>query len=368
MNAAICPFPEGAAAAPLNSPREEAVPNDPHPGPLPKGEGEEIEKAFSESRPESPARLPADVSLKVPSERDMEIYEQVVFARMSQREVAEMHEISQPRVHQILQEMAAWMADNTPGFVAGLTPAQRLRLVHYNVTKQLEHHQECLMEAWRESAGLEVVRRTTIMGPVRQTVELERPTRGKPHYLHAASRVSQTLLKLAGWTPGTMIPSAPQDSPYWQETEESENRSRESEEGEEQEVQEQEVEEPKPDLSSLAERARNPNLTRAEMDAITAEQEAVCEALKAKLERLEAQNRDAQNSLSPGSESLGSGPLLPESVGRFSETVPLRCPQGGEQVRERSHDAFSQRRRFLRGEPPAMTFREASENPARTGG
>jgi hypothetical protein len=307
--------------------------------------------------------LPAEVSLKVPNERDMEIYEQVVFARMSQREVAEMHEISQPRVHQILQEMAAWMADNTPGFVARLTPEQRLRLVHYNVTKQLEHHQECLMEAWRESAGLETIRRTTIVGPVRRTVEVERPTRGNYRYVHAAGRVSQALLKLAGWTPGTMISSAPQDSPYWQVTEEESGvGSRQTEE--ETTGEEQEIKEPKPDLSSFAERARNPNLTRAEMEAITAEQEAVYEATKARLERLEGQDREAQDSL-----SLGTGPLLPEDgeVGDLRRTG--RRPRSGEEVcshAERGNKCV--RREFLRGEPPAMSIRDVIELSAKSGG
>jgi hypothetical protein len=362
MNATICPFPEGAAVAPMNPSGEEVPPRGPHPDPLPNGEGEE--KAFFESQSESPVRLAADVSLKVPRERDMEIYEQVVFARMSQREVAEMHEISQPRVHQILQEMAAWMADNTPGFVAALTPEQRLRLVHYNVTKQLEHHQECLMEAWRESVGLETVRRTTIVGLVRTTVEVERPTRGNYRYVHAAGRVSQALLKLAGWTPGTMVSSAPQDSPYWQvEEEEPGVRSQDSEE-EETTGEEQEVEGPKPDLSSFAERARNSNLTRAEMEAITAEQEAVYEAIQAKLKRLEAQNRDAKNSL-----SLGSGPLLPED-GEVGNLCPAgRRPRSGEEgCSHAERGNKSVRREFLRGEPPAMSIREVIELPAKTGG
>ena len=172
----------------------------------------------------------ADISLKVPRSRDIEVYEQVVFACRSQRDVAEMHAISQPRVHQILHEMSAWMADNTPGFAAGLTPQQRLRLVHFNVTKQLEHQQQCLMEAWRESVGVEVVSRTSIVGQVRRTVEVQRPTGGNFRYLHAAGRVSQALLKLAGWTPGTMIPSGPQDSPYWQVQEEEEESGVEEEE------------------------------------------------------------------------------------------------------------------------------------------
>ncbi len=311
----------------------------------------------------------ADISLKVPRSRDIEVYEQVVFACRSQRDVAEMHAISQPRVHQILHEMSAWMADNTPGFAAGLTPQQRLRLVHFNVTKQLEHQQECLMEAWRESVGVEVVSRTSIVGQVRRTVEVQRPTGGNFRYLHAAGRVSQALLKLAGWTPGTMIPSGPQDSPYWQSAgdEEQESGVREQESGvRSQESEEEETGdgkqgtvEAKEGLSSFAERARNPNLTRAEMDAITAEQEAVYEATKAKLERLQARQREAENTLSLGSGSLGSGPLLPENGERPTGGGDTRKPRSSSDGRfhaERGNKGV--RREFLRGEPPVMTIRE----------
>ena len=298
----------------------------------------------------------ADISLKVPRSRDIEVYEQVVFACRSQRDVAEMHAISQPRVHQILHEMAAWMADNTPGFAAALTPQQRLRLVHFNVTKQLEHQQQCLMEAWRESVGVEVVSRTSIVGQVRRTVEVQRPTGGNFRYLHAAGRVSQALLKLAGWTPGTMIPSAPQDSPYWQVQEEEEESGVEEEETGD---RKQGTVEAKEGLSSFAERARNPNLTRAEMDAITAEQEAVYEATKAKLERLQARQREAENTLSLGSGSLGSGPLLPENGERPTGGGDTRKPRSSSDGRfhaERGNKGV--RREFLRGEPPVMTIRE----------
>src|SRR5690349_10782836 len=56
------------------------------------------------AEPEEPVEAappPADVSLKVPTDRDFEIYEQAVFAGMPQRLVAKKHGISQPRVHQI---------------------------------------------------------------------------------------------------------------------------------------------------------------------------------------------------------------------------------------------------------------------------
>jgi hypothetical protein len=288
------------------------------------------------AEPAVPSPPPAGILPKVPSRRDIEVYEDAVIAGMPQRQVAKKHSLSQPRVHQILREMGAWMADNTPGFATGLTPEQRLRLVHYNVTKQLEHQQASLMEAWRMSCGQETIRRTMIVGGIRRTVEIERPSYGNTRYLLQAGRVSAALLKLAGWTPGMVIADAPQDSPYWQMTEEE--TGDESQETEEVEEQEQES-----DLSSFAERARNPHLTRAEMDAITAEQEAVCNELQAKLDLLQAKEREQKKTL-----SLGSGPLLAEGG-----NSPIRTPKRDERD--------NARREFLRGDRPVMSIREFVE-------
>ena len=57
-------------------------------------------------RPEEAVPPLAGVSLKVPSDRDLQIYETAVFAGRSQREVAKEFGVSQPRVNQVLKEMA----------------------------------------------------------------------------------------------------------------------------------------------------------------------------------------------------------------------------------------------------------------------
>jgi len=298
-------------------------------------------------RPEEAAPRLAGVSLKVPTDRDFEIYEQAVFAGMPQRLVAEKHGISQPRVHQILREMAAWMADNTPAFAAGLTPEQKLRLVHYNVVQQLEHQRCVLMEAWETSrTGTETISRTTIVDNVRRTTAYNRPRSGKASFLNAAARVSLSIAKLAGWTPRVMVPDAPQDSPWWQVRDEEvgeEESGVRDQESEEEETGKQETEEQKSGLSSFAERARKPDLTREEMDAITAEQEATCAALKEKIARLEGAVTQSQNTLSPG-----TGPLVPEH-------------QNGSPRSRKETKNLDRRQEFLRGDPPVTSIHEFIE-------
>ncbi|MFN0020154.1 MAG: hypothetical protein ACKVP0_17985 [Pirellulaceae bacterium] len=267
----------------------------------------------------------------VPSDRDLQIYEAAVFAGRSQRDVAREFGVSQPRVNQILKELAAWMADNTPSFCSGLTPEQRLRLVHYNVVQQLEYQRCSLMQAWEESRhGTETVSRTTIVNGVRRTTAVNRPCRANARYVDAAARVSLAVAKLSGWTPTATVTDAPQDSPWWQVEEESGVGGQESGGDRQTAVGSGEVaDESKVTLSPWDERAKDPNLTRAKMDAVTAEQEAVCAALQAQIEDLKSKIQQSENGLSPG-----SGPLLPK---RGSQ---------------------DKRREFLRGEPTRPSIHE----------
>lgn len=294
---------------------------------------------------ELPPPLP-DVSLKVPSDRDLQIYESAVFAGRSQREVAKEFGVSQPRVNQILKEMAAWMADNTPAFAAGLTPEQKLRLVHYNVTQQLEYQRCVLMEAWEASrTGTETISRTTIVDNVRRTTAYNRPRSGNVRFMNAASRVSLAIARLAGWTPRVVVPDAPQDSPWWQMGEEGVGSGQEAEGGRQEAVGSRQQEESKNDLSSWEERAKNPNLTRAEMDAITAEQQTVIASLEARLEQLNQRKRETENTL-----SLGAGPLLPEE-------------RNGARRTRKEDKKRGERRDFLRGESPVKSISDFLRPP-----
>jgi len=312
----------------------------------------------------------ADVSLKVPSDRDLQIYEVVVFAGRSQREVAKEFGVSQPRVNQILKELAAWMADNTPSFCAGLTPEQKLRLVHYNVVQQLEYQRCSLMQAWEESRhGTETVSRTTIVNGVRRTTATNRPSRANARYVDAAARVSLSIAKLSGWTPTAAVTEAPQDSPWWRVGEESgvggqePAESRQAVRTRRKGVGRRPLLSPVPcplspvssasesRLSPWEERAKDSKLTRAEMDAVTAEQEAVCAALQAKVEDLESKIQQSENSLSPGSD-----PLLPEEGDARDST---RRPRSGEEPGfHAERGSQDKRREFLRGGPPRMAIRE----------
>lgn len=287
-----------------------------------------------------------DVSLKVPSDRDLQIYEEAVFAGLPQRKVAQNFGVSQPRVNQVLKEIAAWMADNTPNFVSGLTPEQKLRLVHYNVVQQLEHQRCVLMQAWEDSRhGMETISRTTIVNGVSRTTAINRPRQAKASFLDAAARVSMAIVKLAGWTPTVVVTDAPQNSPWWQMGEEEAESSRQEAESRRTEPcsvpLNTHVAESKSDLSAWDERVRKPNLTRAEMDAITAEQQAVNAALKVKVEELKAEIRKCENPL-----SLGTGPLLPE------EGKGAKGTRKQGKMRE-------ERREFLREEPTITNIQDA---------
>jgi hypothetical protein len=297
-----------------------------------------LESAFGSQseKPVGDSPLRSDISLKVPSDRDLQIYETAVFAGRSQREVAKEFGVSQPRVNQILKELAAWMADNTPNFASGLTPEQKLRLVHYNVVQQLEYQRCSLMQAWEESRhGTETVSRTTIVNGVRRTTALNRPSRANARYIDAAARTSVAIAKLSGWTPAAKVTEAPQDSPWWRMDEESEGSRPEAVGNKQEEARS------KSDLSPWAERAKDPNLTRAEMDAITAEQEAVCAALEAKVAEQKSKNRQYENNL-----SLGTGPLLPEDV-------------NGSRRSRKQDKKREKRREFLREEATITNIRDA---------
>lgn len=322
MNTAACLVPE-VNVLPLNPPVFAEVVEKPEKNvqPLPKG------------------------SLKVPSDRDLQIYESAVFAGRSQRDVAKEFRVSQPRVNQILKEIAAWMADNTPSFCSGLTPEQELRLVHYNVVQQLEYQRCSLMQAWEESRhGTEIVSRTTVVNGVSRTTAINRPSRANSRYLDSAARIALSVAKLTGWTPTAAVTEAPQNSPWWQVgEEESGGGGQESEESRQEAVgsRQDEVSKSASRLSPWEERAKDPNLTREKMDAITAEQEAVCASLQAQVENLKSKIRQRENSLSPA-----TGPLLPE-VGNGAR-------QGHKPDKKQE-----KRREFLREESAITNIRDA---------
>ncbi|HUE70098.1 MAG TPA: hypothetical protein VMP01_04345 [Pirellulaceae bacterium] len=73
---------------------------------------------------------------KVPRLRDIQIYESVVFEKMSQYDVAEIFGLSQPRVCQIVEEVRTWKA-TVPWEVAGMTDEQQINLATHETRQWL---------------------------------------------------------------------------------------------------------------------------------------------------------------------------------------------------------------------------------------
>ncbi len=305
--------------------------------------------------PPNPPPLPP--RLKIPSERDLWIYEQVVIYKMSQYEVAEESELSQPRVHQILQEMSAWVADNTPGLAASLTQEQQLRLVHYNSTRQLEHHHECLMEAWRNSIGNHVTTRVSTKETGPHKTEVKRWNYGEIRYLREASRLALQMRK-AGMTPPPDVSPAPQDSPYWQLAAEEEAReAREAEResgdgGQEAEGREQETGDTEQHLSRVAEMDESSPNAAAHDDPVIADLRATCAAQNAQIRELEVQERKLRKALSdlplelPVEAEPANGRRV-EFASRSKRPIREHDPRNG--------DKFLQRQSFLSGQEPPAT-------------
>jgi predicted transcriptional regulator len=73
---------------------------------------------------------------KVPRLRDIQIYESVVFEKMSQHDVAAIFGLSQPRVCQIVAEVRTWKA-TVPWEVAGMTDEQQINLATHETRQWL---------------------------------------------------------------------------------------------------------------------------------------------------------------------------------------------------------------------------------------
>ena len=76
-----------------------------------------------------PDPIQAAAALKAPSERAQEIYYQATIESRSQREIAKEFQISQPRVHQIIAQVLAWVGDTLPGVAGEMTARQRFQAV-----------------------------------------------------------------------------------------------------------------------------------------------------------------------------------------------------------------------------------------------
>jgi hypothetical protein len=82
-----------------------------------------------------------------PSERDFEVFFAVVFHSVSTRRVAELHQISQTRVRQLVMLVGDWVADNLPDWGEADLKKQ-VRLAQHVAANRLEHQHEQAMLRW----------------------------------------------------------------------------------------------------------------------------------------------------------------------------------------------------------------------------
>ena len=74
---------------------------------------------------------------QAPRLRDLRIYESVVYDQLLQHDVAQIFDITQPRVCQIVQEVRAWLS-TTPWELSGMTEQQQMNLATHETRRWLE--------------------------------------------------------------------------------------------------------------------------------------------------------------------------------------------------------------------------------------
>src|SRR5215207_4957874 len=82
-----------------------------------------------------------------PSQRDFELFFAVVFRSLSTRRAAELHNVSQTRVRQVVTLVGDWVADNLPDWDETDLKKQ-VRLAQHVAANRLEHQYEQTMLRW----------------------------------------------------------------------------------------------------------------------------------------------------------------------------------------------------------------------------
>ena len=150
--------------------------------------------AAPSSSPLSPEQMEAirEELAEGPSERDLELFEQVCQRGVSQREAAAMFQLSQSQVCKVLQQMRAWAARHAPDPRSEFTPRERRRLAEYVYRERLKFFYREALHAWRASQG----DHTTIRN-IRESydsprmVSITAHSAGKPTYLMLAVRIAE---------------------------------------------------------------------------------------------------------------------------------------------------------------------------------
>lgn len=154
-----------------------------------------------------------------PSDRDRDIYIAVRLDKRPQEEVARQFGISQPRVHQIVREVRAWIDETLAGTGFEETPAleadaatdessshslmdmdrrERLALAERLVYERLEHVYAQSLEAWRKSLQDAEVRKSRHNGDKALVEHITKSQSGKAAFLNQAMRAALAIARLMG--------------------------------------------------------------------------------------------------------------------------------------------------------------------------
>jgi hypothetical protein len=128
-----------------------------------------------------------------PSERDFQVFEEVVIGGTSTRAAAAQFGVSQTRIVQVRNRVAEWMGAEVPP-TPRLTPLQRLRLAAHIAEQRADFLYSKAMDGWRAS-------QQPLTSVCRGRLGEESRTRerhGDPRYLLAAMRITERQVQLSG--------------------------------------------------------------------------------------------------------------------------------------------------------------------------
>src|SRR5687768_14185974 len=89
--------------------------------------------------------------VKVPAERDLEVYRLVAVEGRSTHAVADLFRISQTRVCQLIERVLGWMAEVLPKAAEGLPEESRLQLAQQISIARLDYLYGEAVAAWKAS-------------------------------------------------------------------------------------------------------------------------------------------------------------------------------------------------------------------------
>jgi hypothetical protein len=126
-----------------------------------------------------------------PSERDLQVFEEIAADGLSTRQVAARHRVSQTRVMQIHRKVALWMA--TIPAVPELTPVQQVRVAMEVAEMRTDKLYGEAMRAWTASQQPQAECRGTPGSEMRTL----KGRYGDPRYLAMAARIAERQLHAA---------------------------------------------------------------------------------------------------------------------------------------------------------------------------